>query len=663
MITLSSTLLAHQRGTRRVPRIRVTAESKRSQLPLFRWTRYYTGSEADSPSAVVMAGDNGLLRARNDASTVYHNRIASPGPLSTYSSWTSLGAIATAGTGVALATGTSESVLVFVSGNLVQYKLSVDNGASWGATQTAVNHGAAVTWVAVRYRANGTDLCVFYSSGGTLYRLRRTSGTFAGAGTAWTNSLASIAGIGVSLDGSDFHLVVTGADASGNKRAYGCAMGDGGLPSNAWSGLNVIADADAASTTSYAGGAIIMPSLEAHIFFAQKETGNVAFNRAFYSHSPTTLGANQAVWLEPEPHEASSAFGLAVAYQSAQGYAWAVTPSGVWFAALNGTTDYSGRLLSASLRTAPTSLRATVVLDDGDFALLIGATPNLIVGCSIRLDLGYATTAGDEYGASIRFAVQRIRHSVNKGRRIVTIIGDGPWEAVGRWAAPVAFQSAAGTLARSSIFSRIAAKAGFVVFAATTSTEWSSGTPAFAYGAGERGDSVLQRLLANVQDHARSDEGAFRVRDLAPADASAYTFGGAGEHPLPTCERIDSAPATNWTRAASAATVRYAQAFSQPEIYAQGGRLNVQRNLDLTSDAIANAAASAMLRRGQLATITATATAPANVGLELFDVVTVNYALLNLANALYRVTGLGLEYQRGELAPARYDSVLELGPR
>jgi hypothetical protein len=662
MLTLSSSLLAHQKLAARVPRVRLRCYSTRANLPIFRWSRYYTGAEADSPAAVVLSTDGSLLRARNDAGTLYHSKVAAPGSGSNYSSWTSLGAISTAGTGVALATSPTgtESILISVSGNLVRWQTSTDNGATWSAVATAVNHGAAVTWVAVTYRPANNDVCVFYSAGATVYRLRRTAGAWAGAGTAWTNTLAGVNGIACSEDGSDFHLCVTGADAAGNQRAYGCAMGDGGLPANAWSSLNVIADADPTSTTSFAGGAVLMPSLEAHVFFAQRENGLVLFRRAFYSHSLLAFGANSSTWLEPEPHEAPSLYGVA-GYASPTA-AWLVTPSGVWYAAHGSTTDYSAILLSATAKLTPTSGVATIVLDDTTNALLLNSQPNLFVGCTASMTLGYITTAGIEYGATWNFTVQRIKHTIERGTRLATLQCDGPWEAIGRWHAPAAWETAAAVLTRSAVAARIVGRAGYQVTTTGPSSDWTSGQPGFAYGPGETGESALNRLLSIVQDHVRTEEALFRIRDCPPAEASVYTFGGPGNHPLPECSTQDAEQPINWARAQSAS--RYAETMDLPSVYSTGNRLRVQRNLDLGTDAKAIAAALAILRRSVIATPIATATVPCNVGLQLFDVVTINYSLLNLSSTLYRVIGLGLDYRRGDRpGSARYDQTLELAER
>src|SRR5690348_4191238 len=116
MITLSSTLLAHQKALERRPYLLCTARTKRANVHLLRWSRWYTGSEADSPHASAVAADGSLLRARNEAGTLKVSRVASPSSSSTYSSWTTLQTGLVSGSGVALAARSTEAAVVYTRG-------------------------------------------------------------------------------------------------------------------------------------------------------------------------------------------------------------------------------------------------------------------------------------------------------------------------------------------------------------------------------------------------------------------------------------------------------------------------------------------------------------------------------------------------------------------
>ena len=120
---------------------------------------------------------------------------------------------------------------------------SADSGASWGAEVTVRAEGSAVAFVAVAFNLSTADACCFYSVGTTVKRLRRTAGTWAGSGTAWTLSVASVSGLGAAHNGGDFAVLVSGTEVTTtHKRVWITLMGDTNLPANAWATLVNVAE-------------------------------------------------------------------------------------------------------------------------------------------------------------------------------------------------------------------------------------------------------------------------------------------------------------------------------------------------------------------------------------------------------------------------------------
>ena len=76
MLTLSSTLAAHQKAPERQPVVSLTAANRRANVHLLRWQRWYTGAENDSPHTCAVADDGSLLRARNDGGNLRVSRVA-----------------------------------------------------------------------------------------------------------------------------------------------------------------------------------------------------------------------------------------------------------------------------------------------------------------------------------------------------------------------------------------------------------------------------------------------------------------------------------------------------------------------------------------------------------------------------------------------------------
>src|SRR2546426_11366936 len=93
MRALSAPLLAAQRSASAQPYLCVRLYDNDVGAMRLRWTRWYTGAEADGPCAAAVPSDGALLRARIAPAdgALSHQRVASPGAGSTYSNWTSLG--------------------------------------------------------------------------------------------------------------------------------------------------------------------------------------------------------------------------------------------------------------------------------------------------------------------------------------------------------------------------------------------------------------------------------------------------------------------------------------------------------------------------------------------------------------------------------------------
>ena len=84
-------------------------------------------------------------------------------------------------------------------------------------------------------------------------------------------------------------------------------MGDGGFPIDRWSGLNVVAESDAASAREFAGPCLFRPGgVDQRAGFAARDAGAEGRARVFTSYPPALTGGNPAGWSEPEPHEAAS---------------------------------------------------------------------------------------------------------------------------------------------------------------------------------------------------------------------------------------------------------------------------------------------------------------------------------------------------------------------
>lgn len=657
MHSLASTLAAHQKQPARTPALTLALSTKRFGSESLRWERWYTGAEGDAPVAAAIAGDGSLIRARNAAGSLYVSRVATPGSGSTYSSWTLLDAAATSGAGVALASRAGELLLLYVcnAGLDLVLRTSADNGATWSGATVLVTEGSAISSVAVAF-GQVPDACAFYVLGTstTLKRLRRTSGTWAVAGTNWSRSgsVATLSGVAASYgSGGDFELAVTGTAVTTTTRTvWGAVMGDVGLPTNAWSSLVPHVTADSSSTSSFSRPAIAQVLTDPRIAYTHTEAGAVAYSRTLTSHPAAGEDVTATSFAEPAPLEVDVAGGAALCASSAD--AFMVTAAGVWHAALGQAVTVSGLLTAASVRFSAESARALLTLDDtaGDVDVAHYA------GGTAQLTLGYASGAGGaaEYGCVWNFTIDQVHRRVAGHRRTFVLECSGPWEAVARWRAPQAWQIAAAIESRDQVFRRLAGKAGVPVGSGGGGTDWTTLQPSFAISPGESGAAALKRLLSVATEAVRADDGIFRVLTLDTT--SDYTYGPA-DHPVSALQLTTAPPPVSWARLQG--TSRYAQTAHYASVARWGPVLEQARNLDATTDAAATTYAAAVLERARRLTPAGELTAPANAGQELWDVVTVTEPLLGLTAQKYRVIGLRIEYERG--ARARFDSILTLG--
>ncbi len=673
VITLTAELTAHQKSNARRPSLKAIVANERAGVDVLRWQRWYSGPETDSPNAAAVTPTGALLRAYNDAGTLKTSRVAAPDAFASFSAWTTTAA-ATAATGIALAARTGEALLAYVdsAGLKLQLRTSTDDGATWSAPALIVTEASAIGAVALAFTPSG-DACLFYTLGtsSTLKRLRRTAGVWAASGTNWSKSasVATLTGIAVCHDSADFQLVITGTEVTtNNPRVWGASMGDTFLPPNFWTGPSPIAEADALSTVSFKSPTLAVLGTQAtgrdlHALFTHRESGNVAEDRVYYTHAAALTDAPSGTWIEPFPHEATGQHGPSLAAAAGSADVFLTSPSGVWHASRGQVSDVSSRVLSCDYEITPTSSRCRLELDNHDGSLSQLPTtdfPAVMLGATLTLTPGYNVDGAVEAGVAEPFEIVRIAYSLSRGRRSVTLECSGAWERLARWRAPQAIQFAPAATARDAIFIKIAGRAGVRAANGSSphapSSDWSASQPAFAIAAGERGDSVLSRLLEPVSDFMRPSADQLEAIGPTTADPPAYALGVE----LSAAILFDAPQPANWVRLQGPG--RYADAVAYNDAYGSGPILRTVRNLGATDNtkAAAWAANAAPARRDVVMTEHGQLTLPFHAGLQLLDVVSVADIALELPTTSYRIIGIRFTFSRKDPNP-RYDTTLTLG--
>ncbi len=680
MKTLAASLLTHQKGSNRSPYVQVTATAKKGGSHLLRWTRWYTGGESDTPHAATVANDGSLIRVRNNAGDLRVSVVAAPAIDSVYTSSGSLAVGLVVGSGVAIASSSTEVIVAYTRGTSLYVRTSANNGVTWTAEALLFNEGAAVGFIGLGIRQSNSDACLFYSVGANLKRARRTAAVWAGAGTAWTNTMATITGVSAIHDAFDYLVAITGTQTTAlTRRVYTAQMGDLALPINVWGALNSVQESDVASTTTFHGPHLtLLTGTDYRLAFSAREAGLAAYNRAFETHIPNANTPAQQ-WSTPSPHEVVTQHGLALAFRPGSGATnvYATTPSGVWNATIAGTSDLSSRLRFARVRLAAASGKLVADFDNSDallFAVPSAAMPGLLVGGTLLLQPGYRSgvVGAPEYGVGWSFTVDAIRQKLSprsdssQRARTTTVEASGPLDQLRDFHNPQDWQVAAGALTRFAIADRIAGRAGFRVLNSSPSADWTAQVPSFAVSQGVASATALAQLLATVDDQVRHDEGTLTITSVPftgtgspPAAVYAYVAPDtAGQHQLVALELVDAPPGVNWLVAQG--PDRYAFDSDPASVYQHGPRRRWLRSLAATSDALAIATADNALDRELALDTAAILTVPFNAGQELYDVIDLTYPDLGLAAATrFRVIGIALDYDRTSKRPA-YTNTLTL---
>lgn len=653
MLELASSLTAHQQGLRRVPALEVLVSPERFDIPALRFAPDFEAAETEYPHDATFAPDGTFVQVAN--------RNGNLDVRLDFGSWTTIDTNPAPGEPVAIAATTTEITIITGEGNsLVRYH-STDNGLSWSSPATIVTEASPITAVALGARASNGNLCAFYvlNSTSTVKRLRRSSGTWAGSGTTWTKSADwnAINGIAAIWQVGAFVLLITGEQATTLKPTVAAyAMGDGALPTNVWSGPELVLQADPASTITYA--APHLESIEDLPFgtFTATQTADVAFSgRIFLTHGTDATGIQG--WREPAPLPFSGTHGASLSYSDTIG-AYAATLSRSDASPVEDDVDLSAALTSCSWRQTPTSCKARL-----SFALPEGTTePLLAPGNGIRIRHGYrsGTDGAAQYGLALTLAIDRVTATVAGGRQTITVDAIGPWETLDDWRSPQAWTAPSGTT-RGTIFQYIAGRAGLTLTLLTgewaPSDAWTNEQPAFAIAAGESGGSVLRRLLEPTGDFVRATGGRFDALSFAPDQSTVYDY-GTGLHAVGEVSTITAA-APNWFRIQG--PDRYADAFDEHEANTVGPRFLTLRQLSSNTDELAEEAAAAALRRVRVLTPRAKIAIPANVGAELFDPVTITSEPLGLETAAYRVIEIEFTFRRAPHPNATMTQTLTLG--
>jgi hypothetical protein len=655
-------LLAAQKSRSARPYVKASLRDYYGDSPRLRFERWHTGSEASGPAACVGAADGSLVRARNDAGTLYVSRVTSPDAESTYSNWTSLETVFS-GTGVALVRMPNDDLWLFyieTNHTSVERRVSTDDGATWGAAAAAVTAGGDKDHLAAAANPAG-DIVLFWNEGATVYT-SRWDGSSWSAPAAWTRSVASVTGIAVRHE-VDFQVVIAGTEATTeHPKVWSVRYGDGGaLAAGTWGQLRPFTEASAGSGVAFAWPAVELFDSTWRLFFVESFDGDAAYERVQYATKPGLFDFNTDQWREGLPFDyEGNAFGVSVCALSDR--LILVSSNGVWSATRLADIDVSDDVLEAHVECDADGSRARVELDNSDgqyTAYGAGEVAVLQRGARLELSPGYVTSAGNEIttGREYAYWVESVETLTGASPRLV-LHCRGADGLLRRWRARRQYVFPAGIYPVSALLFVVASRAGLTFgTAGNVSAALDALTPAFTVHPGESGLTAVRRIVEKVPDVLRFDAGALFATEPRPDDPSLYAF-GPGEHEIVEARYRDHGPSIN--RAHTTGAGVHAEAFDFADIDAFGEAIGAAVDANLADAGDAADRAEALLRKAAIAARADAITVfGVHCGIELWDVVDVTDAAAGLSEAARRVLAYAWRYSTG-LRP-RYDMTLTLG--
>ncbi|HEX74276.1 MAG TPA: hypothetical protein G4N93_03920 [Dehalococcoidia bacterium] len=658
MRTLSATLLAEQKLATKTPYVKVEAKNLINGVVRLDWSRLYAGSEVDCFHALAMPGDGSLIRLRvtppGDSRKLYYQRVTNPDENSDYTSWTYL-SIYNAVIVASCAEDSNVSQFYIRNTRAIYHRESTDNGANWGSwSLIGYTPTTAIYGIAADYKSNG-DIALFYADQATLYVMKRISGSW-GSASSWGKSTGDLSGVATVYD-SDWNLLVTGKDTSGNYKLWSVIYGDGGdVSSGNWSALKEIASAESGAGFEYHRVFIDKPASSPPLadvyraFYVDGFTGTESYNRPFWTHSiPGTTFLNN-LWREPVPFNLSSEYGLAVCHDGA--YCWLSSPNGVWRASLvTQTLDLTSDILSARLQQNPDLGSLVIELDnsEGDYASL--PSP-LDIGCQINFSPGYVTSLGNEVSLGLTFILEAYEYISAGGKSMLALHAFNSWKAINLWKARHQFRwnKSANELSIKGILEFILARVGLKLEVVSQSTAITGTYHEFTINPNNRGLTVVSKLLSFVPDVIFFEGQKAYLVNPQSSDSSVYSYVTPQNTDHPLFEGRYFVGASKFNRIqveglSAGGSVIISENFDWDEINNIYDRFKQVYYTNLDTLAKAQSIASAYFREAEIESAKGIIRIPVNCGQQLYDVIDITDSRSGFSAEKKRVMGLVLVYK------------------
>jgi hypothetical protein len=653
--TLSSTLLAAQKKPDRLPYVEAKVYDFDQGIKRLSWTRLYTGSEPDNHHGIAFDGQGSMHRIRVNGSSLYRQKVASPGEASDYTQWTLL-ASNCAGPCAIAAYGAKIYIFYRTTANVLWKYYSHDYGVNWSNAQLVTAYTDVLSMAATWWGTGNIVVCFAFKAGqqnGIVIDTTTqatTEHTWLGSSQhPWGNNY----GAGCYYTPDHIDLVVAAWEANTPYNLYG-------LYRQQFDNTYTFTDVEP-FITAPEGEGITYEFPDCHkpasaqdyentlIVGVEKFTGTTAYTRPLICHAVRGSDFYSMAFTEPKPFlNITSNFGLRTS--STSDYWWLERPDGVWRAprASAAPLDLTPNIVSLNVIARSEATKQSLVIELDNSRAQYSTPPEK--RSEVVLKLGYKTTAGNEAVEVGRYWLDSWEYSSSPNISILKLFcldGQGladSWTSrfLMRWpTSKNVWEIIQEIICRWGI--NLTMPAGIPYSSASQNLY-----PDFTLPPGTAGDSALRRILSFIPDSLVFAGNEAYLKDLRADEASSYSY-GAG-HIILQGEYSQSVPLTR-ARAIGrdAADARIVEdAIDWTNLQLGIDIFNQDYDPNLQTATRAQERADAILRKGSLRAERGNLVIPVNVGQELYDVITVTDQRCGITSKKYRVMDIDVNYSLRE---------------
>ena len=641
-----------QQAASQTPYIKIEVKNKLTGVVRLDWERLYYGAETEYLHGVTAVSDGSLIRARitlpGEGGSLYHQRIANPGPQSNFSAWTCANQFNCLA--VALAAYGAEVSIFWINGSQELKRLkSNDYGASWAAPEfLGYSLSTDIHSLTAAYKPNG-DLAVFIAEMNFLTVKQYINGGWQEM-VFWNDSTCLISSAAVSYHG-DWNLLATGQDADKNYKVWSLTYGDGGaVLAGTWSSLQELASAPAGGDFEYGSVFLDRPDVN-RAFYVEKFSGTQSYLRPFSTQSVLDSLFTDNLWCEPEPFNLSTEYGLAITHSGS--YCWLSTAKGVWRASLvESYLDVTADTLAVELDTAPNDGRLLIELRNDDCKYRAPGQDGLALlrnGSQLECNLGYVTAQGKETNIGPVFWLDSWEHASAGGKSSLTLQGVDGWQLLKSWRARYLFRWNKDTdeMPVKQILAFVFGRIGLKLEVKSQSAAAAGFYPDFSINPDDRGDLIIRRLLSFVPDVVFIEGIKAYLVYPQSSDQAVYSYGEA--HAVFQGKHHTGSWQTNQVRVegydtGSGASI-LTDSFSWEQMQGFSDRVKQISDRNIGTIQAGQMLAGAYLRKAEIESSSGMIQSPVNCGQQLYDVIDVTDPRAGLSGAKRRVTGIQVSYQ------------------